>query len=120
MSEMNRDKLSHVDRIEEDTLNSRIAELEAENDRLQDAWFRDETICPDGSLKPKVGTLLNRIAELEGENNRLAQLLHEETSQLQIATDLGNKRWIALNDIYKNCENHNVNWCKRRAAEGFK
>ena len=49
----------------EDELRKRIAELEAENDRLQDAWFRDETICPDGSLKPKVSTLLNRIAELE-------------------------------------------------------
>ena len=49
----------------EDALTARIAELEAENNRLQDAWFRDETICPDGSLKPKVSTLLNRIAELE-------------------------------------------------------
>ena len=46
---------------------ARIAELEAENDRLQDAWFKDETICPDGSLKPKVSTLLSRIAELEAE-----------------------------------------------------
>ena len=45
-------------------LESRIAELEAENDRLQDGWFRDETICPDGSLRPKVSDLLNRIAEL--------------------------------------------------------
>ena len=44
---------------------ARIAELEADNDRLQDAWFKDETICPDGSLKPKVSTLLSRIAELE-------------------------------------------------------
>jgi hypothetical protein len=48
----------------EDTLNARIAELEEENDRLQDGWFRDETICPDGSLRPKVSDLLNRIAEL--------------------------------------------------------
>ena len=89
---------------ENDDLEFRIAELEAEvtkGHELQDSY------C-------------DRIAELEGKNNRLAQLLYEETSQLQIATDLGNKRWIALNDIYKNCENHNVNWCKRRAAEGFK
>ena len=50
---------------------ARIAELEAENDRLQGAWFKDETICPDGSLKPKVSTLLSRIAELEAENIRL-------------------------------------------------
>jgi len=49
----------------EDDLRKRIAELEAENDRLQGAWFKDETICPDGSLKPKVSTLLSRIAELE-------------------------------------------------------
>ena len=49
----------------EDALNARIAELEEENDRLQDGWFRDETICPDGSLRPKVSDLLNRIAELE-------------------------------------------------------
>ena len=48
----------------EDALNARIAELEEENDRLQDGWFRDETICPDGSLRPKVSDLLNRIAEL--------------------------------------------------------
>ncbi len=46
-----------------DSLKTCIAELEAENDRLQDAWFKDETICPDGSLKPKVSTLLSRIAE---------------------------------------------------------
>jgi len=48
----------------EDALTARIAELEAENDRLQSGWFRDETICPDGSLRPKVSDLLNRIAEL--------------------------------------------------------
>ena len=48
----------------EDALNARVAELEEENDRLQDGWFRDETICPDGSLRPKVSDLLNRIAEL--------------------------------------------------------
>ena len=44
-----------------------IAELEAENDRLQAGWFRDETICPDGSLRPTVSQLLSRIAELEAE-----------------------------------------------------
>jgi len=51
----------------EDELHARIAELEVENERLQDAWFVDETICPDGSLRPKVSTLLKRIAELEAE-----------------------------------------------------
>ena len=105
--------------LPEDALHARIAELEEENDRLQDGWFRDETICPDGSLRPKVSDLLNRIAELEAENERLSQLLHDEMSQLEIATDLGNKRWTALNKIYEDGEKHNANWCKRMAQEGL-
>ena len=62
---------------------------------------------------------LDRIAELEAENNRLAELLHNELSSVEIATDLGNKRWVALNDIYENGEKHNANWCKRKAREGL-
>jgi hypothetical protein len=46
-------------------------------------------------------------------------LLHDEISQLEIATDLGNKRWIALNQIYEDGEKHNANWCKRKAQEGL-
>ena len=103
----------------EDALTAHIAELEAENDRLQDAWFLDETVCPDGSLRPTVSQLLSRIAELGAENNRLAELLHNELSSLEIATDLGNKRWIALNKIYEDGEKHNANWCKRKAQEGL-
>jgi len=59
------------------------------------------------------------IDELEGENERLSQLLHDEMSQLEIATDLGNKRYAALNKIYEDGEKHNTNWCKRIAQEGL-
>lgn len=59
------------------------------------------------------------IAELEAENERLSQLLHDEMSQLEIATDLGNKRWIALNEIYEKSEKHSAWWCKRKAQEGL-
>ena len=59
------------------------------------------------------------IEELEAENERLSQLLHDEMSQLEIATDLGNKRWAALNKIYEDGEKHNTNWCKRIAQEGL-
>ncbi len=58
-------------------------------------------------------------ARLTAENERLSQMLHDELSQLEIATDLGNKRWLALNDIYENGEKHNSNWCKRKAQEGL-
>ena len=61
----------------------------------------------------------SRIAELEAENERLSQLLHDEMSQLEIATDLGNKRWIALNEIYEKSEKHSAWWCKRKAQEGL-
>ena len=60
-----------------------------------------------------------RIGELEAENERLSQLLHDEMSQLEIATDLGNKRWAALNKIYEDGEKHNTNWCKRIVQEGL-
>ena len=60
-----------------------------------------------------------RVAELEAENERLSQLLHDEMSQLEIATDLGNKRWAALNKIYEDGEKRNTNWCKRIAQEGL-
>ena len=68
---------------------SRIAELEAENDRLQGAWFKDETICPDGSLKPKVSTLLSRIAELEAESEQLTA--HD-------ATERQDDKWIPVSE----------------------
>ena len=56
---------------------------------------------------------------LRAEIARLQEKLHDEMSQLEIATDLGNKRWVALNDIYENGEKHNANWCKRKAQEGL-
>ena len=71
------------------------------------------------NTRPIEDALHARIAELEAENNRLAELLHNELSSVEIATDLGNKRWVALNDIYENGEKHNTNWCKRKAQEGL-
>ena len=46
-------------------------------------------------------------------------LIAELKQQLAIATDLGEHRWRALNDIYEQAEKRNVNWCKRKAAEGL-
>jgi len=91
--------------------------------------FCDNEKCPvylsktiaidDWNTRPIEDELRARIAELEAESERLSQLLHDEMSQLEIATDLGNKRWLALNDIYENGEKHNSNWCKRKAQEGL-
>ena len=71
---------------------SRIAELEAqveelklENERLQDAWLVDETIMPDGSLRPPVSKLIARIDELKDHNKVLedvCEILRKENSRL--------------------------------------
>jgi len=66
-----------------------------------------------------IDALKDEIAELEAENERLSQLLHDEMSQLEIATDLGNKRLISLYEIYEDGEKHSTNWCKRKAQEGL-
>lgn len=76
----------------------------------------------DGYIKHVETDLANyqdKVQMLEAENARISSLLRDEISQLEIATDLGNKRWIALNEIYENGEKHNVNWCKRKAQEGM-
>lgn len=91
-------------------LQSRITELEQDLSNKETEY----TDLWDDAL-----ALQSRIAELEAENNRLAELLHNELSSVEIATDLGNKRWVALNDIYENGEKHNANWCKRKAQEGL-
>ena len=67
----------------------------------------------------RIAQLTAERDELKAENDRLASLLHDINSQLEIATDLGDKRWRALNEIYENGEKHNANWCKRKAQEGL-
>jgi len=116
----------HLTHEEVPALNACIAQLEAEIRNWQDCYCEFETIAPDGKLKISVLDIYNRIAELnariaelEAENNRLAELLLNELSQVEIATDLGNKRWTALNKIYEDGEKHNTNWCKRIAQEGL-
>ena len=84
---------------------SRIAELEAENDRLQGAWFKDETICPDGSLKPKVSTLLSRIAELEALVNvseGLYERIYEQAARIAELEEA--QRWIPVSKRLPECE----------------
>ena len=98
---------SQVNRIEKDAYNGAIFEAGKEWERQRDEFGATEA------------ELQSRIANLEAENNRLAELLHNELSSLEIATDLGNKRWTALNKIYEDGEKHNTNWCKRTAQEGL-
>lgn len=59
------------------------------------------------------------IEQLIYKNTKLSNLLHHIIDQLKIATDLGEKRWKALNSIYVEGERRNTNWCKRKAGEGL-
>ena len=78
-------------------------------------YMRDK----DWNTRPIEDALNARIAELEAECASLGVRLHDEMSQLEIATDLGNKRWTALNEIYEKSEKHSAWWCKRKAQEGL-
>lgn len=95
-------------------------DLDTDNWRLGYAWGMFEPMKEKLAREHQVSdALFTYIAELEAENNRLAELLHNELSSVEIATDLGNKRWTALNKIYEDGEKHNTNWCKRIAQEGL-
>lgn len=85
-------------------------EIDAEGDQIVDACNYWVSKLRDKDFE---------IQDLKAENERLSQMLHDELSQLEIATDLGNKRWVALNEIYEDGEKHNANWCKRKAQEGL-
>lgn len=63
--------------------------------------------------------LRSRVEELERENNRLASKAHDLLSQLEIATDLGQKRWVALNEIVEHAGMKSSDWCRRIAKEGL-
>ena len=84
-----------------------------------DAEFETREQVKEHAYGCEDNPLTQRIAELENENNRLSGLVHDEISQLEIVTDLGNRRWKALNEIYTDGERHNANWCKRKAKEGL-
>ena len=84
-----------------------------------DCGGEKDTDMGSWNTRPIEDALTARIAELEAENNRLAELLLNELSQVEIATDLGNKRWTALQKISEDGEKHNTNWCKRVAQEGL-
>ncbi len=90
-----------------------IAKLRAEITRLKEENHALDQINRD------IQTAAAHLDEVLAEIDRLSELLHDEMSQLEIATDLGNKRWLALNEIYENGEKHNANWCKRKAQEGL-
>ena len=53
---------------------------------LENAWAVDETIQPDGSLRPSLSDTVKRAAELEAENRQLRQQL-EEMENTEIAQE---------------------------------
>ena len=48
-------------------------ELRERLEEMENAWAVDETIQPDGSLRPSLADTVKRAAELEAENARLRQ-----------------------------------------------
>jgi len=88
---------------------------------LENAWLLDETVQKNGSLRPSISDTIHRyetqIAELETENIHLLDALHNKTLQFDTIADLNNKYRTALNNIYKNGKDHDVEWCQHKAKE---
>ncbi len=86
-------------------------------------YIKDEygnQACPDcccQNCSEPVEKLLDQ-QDLIGFLNYQIKILKE---QLNIATDLGDKRWQALNVIYEyaGLGNYNIDWCKKKAASGM-
>ncbi len=89
----------------EDNLRKRIAELEEqvwslnlENERMEEAYWIDESIAPDGTSKPSVRKLLERLEKAETDlrlsddlvkalDNRIAEL-EAESERFTVHSDI--------------------------------
>ena len=87
----------------EDELRKRIAELEEqvwnlnlENERMEEAYWIDESIAPDGTLKPSVRKLLERLEKAETDlrlGDDLVKALDNRIAELEAA-----QRWIPVSE----------------------
>ena len=79
-----------------------LAELRAEIQRLQDAWFVDETIAPDGTLRPTVSALVKRVDDADEDNKKLRAALEEAKTILQHYAEKSDSRlarmWLDKHD----------------------
>lgn len=83
--------------LENRNLKERIAELEEqvwnlnlENERLEEAYWIDETISPDGTLKPSVRKLLERLEKAETDlrlSDDLVKALDNRIAKLEAEND---------------------------------
>ena len=108
----------------EDELNKRIAELEEQvwdlnlaNEKLESAYFADETIAPDGTLKPSVRKLLKRIEKAETDYDiaeshvtaltaRIAELEAENAELRDVIGDYRNDASRVLDEKCPSDERH--------------
>ena len=95
-----------VDYIAE--LEEQVWNLNLENERLEEAYWIDETISPDGTLKPSVRKLLERLEKAETDlrlsddlvkalDNRIAKL-EAENDQLTAHSDIERQGDKSSND----------------------
>ena len=116
--------LSYFDVIELlgelEALKAYIAELVDRNDRLQDGWFDYETICPDGSLRPKVSDLLEDLdikkTMISERDKALSDMVHE-LSRMEIAKDELQTRIEELKKAYMKIEDETDDLILEREVE---
>ena len=111
------DVVALIDDLREENANltARIADLEEqvwnlnlENERLEEAYWIDESIAPDGTLKPSVRKLLERLEKAETDlrlgddlvkalDNRIAEL-EAESERFTVHSEIGRQDNKSPND----------------------
>ena len=107
-----RELREYVDELEEQVWN-----LNLENERMEEAYWIDETITPDGTLKPSVRKLLERLEKAETDlrlsddlvkalDNRIAELegeLAELKERFDITDGLLNQATVSIGAVIACC-----------------
>jgi hypothetical protein len=91
-----------------------LAAKDAEIEKLNVAWRTAKFGCTN--LRKERDAIAR---DYDNERNAATIMRAELNEQLKIATNLGSKRWKALNEIYIGAEKRTTNWCRRKAAEGL-
>lgn len=89
-----RDAFDYEEEIAE--LEEQVWNLNLENERLEEAYWIDESIAPDGTLKPSVRKLLERLEKAETDlrlSDGLVKALDNRIAELE-----AERRWIPVSE----------------------
>lgn len=101
-------------------LEEQVWNLNLENERLEEAYWIDETISPDGTLKPSVRKLLERLEKAETDlrlSDDLVKALDNRIAKLEAENDHLTAQWCQERQDDK-CSKPEPNVCEACGGDG--